>query len=223
KADLCELFNVPPQRVTVVYAGYDPGFTSIPSSSDSATLTQLGITKPYILGLGTLQPRKNFSTLIRAYHQLIEERHIPHQLVIGGGKGWLYEDIFATVQELKLAERVLFLGYVQDEKLPALYRGADVFAFPSLYEGFGIPILEAMGCGTPVVTANTSSLPEVAGEAALQVNPQDSAALADAIWRIIDDTALRESLVCRGFERIKVFSWRTAAETLLKVYHSALL
>jgi glycosyltransferase involved in cell wall biosynthesis len=223
KQDLIELLGIPEERITVVYAGYDPRFNQQPQVNDQAILSQHGIKDPYILGLGTLQPRKNFSTLIRAYNQLAREHQILHKLVIAGGKGWLYDDIFDTVKELGLEERVLFTGFVDDEHLPALYRGAELFAFPSLYEGFGIPIIEAMGCGTPVVTSTSSSLPEVAGDAALCVNPHDSTALTDAMWRSLSDTTLRQTLRQRGLERVKLFSWENAASTLLKVYRKALV
>lgn len=222
KHDLIDLLGIPEERVTVVYAGYDPRFHPQPQAKDRAVHEQYGINGHYILALGTLQPRKNFTTLIRAYNLLVHEHHIPHKLVIGGGKGWLYDDIFATVQELGLGERVVFPGFVADEHLPALYRGADLFAFPSLYEGFGIPVLEAMGCGTPVVTSNTSSLPEVAGDAAICVDPQDSAALADAIWHALSDDTLRQTLRQRGLERVKLFTWEKAAIALLEVYRRAL-
>ncbi len=222
KDDLVELYTIAPERITVVYAGYDPVFEITPSADDAAIRAQYGIKTPYIFGLGTLQPRKNFTTLIRAYYQLIQEKHIPHQLVIGGNKGWLYENIFDAVQQLNLADRVSFLGFVEDAHLPALYRGADLFAFPSLYEGFGIPILESMGCGTPVVTADNSSLPEVAGDAALLVDARDASALADAMWRVLDDSALRQTMRERGLERVKLFSWEKAAETLRSVYRQAL-
>lgn len=222
KNDLIELYKVPQERITVIYAGYDPVFHSDPAADDATIRAHYGIDKPYILGLGTLQPRKNFKTLIYAYYQLIQEQHIPHQLVIGGQKGWLYEDIFDAVRELHLNDRVSFLGFVEDAHLPALYRGAELFAFPSLYEGFGIPILEAMGCGTPVVTANNSSLPEVAGDAALLVDAHDAAALADAMWCIMSDSTCRAALRERGLQRVKLFSWQHAAETLLTVYRQAL-
>ncbi len=218
RRDLIELLDVPEDRVFVVYAGVEGRFRPDPAPDDAARRERHALRRPYILGVGTLQPRKNYARLIRAFHILVQEHGVPHDLVIAGGRGWLYDDVFAAIAELGLEERVRVLGFVDDNDLPALYRGADVFAFPSLYEGFGIPVLEAMGCGTPVVTSNVSSLPEVAGDAALQIPPDDVDALADALWRSIGDTALRESHRTRGFERVARFTWRRAAEDLIGIY-----
>ncbi len=220
RRDLLDLLDVPPERVEVLYAGVEPRYAPQEAAAAQAAARKYGLAQPFILGLGTLQPRKNFARLIRAYHLLRQRHHVPHQLVIGGGRGWLYEDIDATIAELGLAEQVRLVGFVDDADLPALYAGADLFAFPSLYEGFGIPILEAMGCGTPVVTADNSSLPEVAGDAALLVDPLDIEALADALWRVIDDGALRQTLVQRGYQQVQRYTWRAAAETLLGIYRS---
>ncbi|NLG28782.1 MAG: glycosyltransferase family 4 protein [Chloroflexi bacterium] len=222
RADLVELLHAPAERVVVVYAGVETRFARQPAEAVHAVLDKYKLRQPFILGLGTLQPRKNYARLIRAYHQLRREHGVPHQLVIGGGRGWLYEEIDATIAELGLGEQVRLPGFVDDADLPALYSAADVFAFPSLYEGFGIPILEAMGCGTPVVTANASSLPEVAGDAALLVDPNDVPALAHALWRLIDDVALRDALVARGAAQVARFTWQSAAERLLSVYHETL-
>ena len=219
RRDLIELLHVPQDRVFVMYPGVEPPF--VPQSDEGRTqavLRRYGIRAPYILGLGTLQPRKNFPRLIRAYCDLKRTHHLPHQLVIGGGEGWLYQEIDQAIDDLGLREDVLLPGFVADEDLPVLYGAADVFAFPSLYEGFGLPVLEAMACGTPVVASSTSSLPEVAGDAALLVPPEDTHALADSLWRLLDDSALRNQLRARGFERVKLFVWRNAAQSLLSTY-----
>ena len=139
-------------------------------------------------------------------------------LVIAGGKGWLYDDIFAAAETSPLRERIHFAGYVADEDLPALYSLATLFAFPSHYEGFGIPVLESMACGTPVVCANNSSLPEIAGDAALLIEATDTEALADAIHHLVIDTPLREKLIQRGYEQAGKFRWEKAARRLLDVY-----
>ncbi len=223
RQDLVELLGVEEERVFVVYAGVDARFAPrTPDPQRAAVLERYGIRRPFILGLGTLQPRKNFCRLIHAYAQLRDECRVPHQLVIGGGKGWLYEDIFDAVDTLGLHGDVLLSGFVDDADLPTLYRAADAFAFPSLYEGFGIPVLEAMSCGTPVVTSTTSSLPEVAGDAALCVPPDDVGALAHALWRLLDDQELRAVLRERGLAQAGRFTWESAAEQLLRVYRHVL-
>ncbi len=216
--DLVELLGVAPERARVVYAGVEPEFVPRPDAEVAAVRQRYGIQRPYILGLGTLQPRKNFQRLIEAYRLLRQERHIPHQLVIGGGRGWLYEPILEAIARHGLQEDVRLIGFVEDADLPALYTGAEVFAFPSLYEGFGIPVLEAMACGTPVVAAETSSLPEVAGEAALLIPPTDTEALAEALWSALDDGARRADLRARGWEQCRRFTWRASAERLLACY-----
>jgi len=217
--DLIELLHVPQDRVFVVYPAVESRFgPQEDSRTIRAMMRRYGIRRPFILGLGTLQPRKNFPRLIRAYDLLRHEHHIPQQLVIAGGKGWLYDEITETIDELGLGEQVLLPGFVADDDLPALYSAADVFAFPSIYEGFGIPVLEAMACGTPVVTTPVSSLPEVAGDAALLAPPEDVEALADALWQLLDDTALRDELCERGFRQAKRFTWERAAAIVLRIY-----
>jgi glycosyltransferase involved in cell wall biosynthesis len=139
-------------------------------------------------------------------------------LVIAGGKGWLYDDIFAAAKTSPVQDRIHFAGYVADEDLPAVYSLATLFAFPSHYEGFGIPVLEAMACGIPVVCANNSSLPEVAGDAALLVDATDTEALADAMWQLLTDTSLCERLIRNGYDQAKRFTWERAARRLLDVY-----
>jgi glycosyltransferase involved in cell wall biosynthesis len=216
--DLEELLGVPAEQVRVVHAGVEPEFAPRPASEVAAVRQRYGIQRPYLLGLGTLQPRKNFVRLIEAYRLLRQERHIPHQLVIGGGRGWLYEPILEAIEAHGLQEDVLLIGFVEDADLPALYTGAKLFAFPSLYEGFGIPVLEAMACGTPVVASSASSLPEVAGDAALLARPTDVEALAEALWRALDDAALRADLRASGLEQARRFTWAKAAQRLLEGY-----
>mgnify|MGYP005853197579 CR=1 FL=1 len=142
------------------------------------------------------------------------------RLVIVGGKGWLYEDIFATVERLGLEEKVVFPGFVADADLPALYNLADLFVFPSLYEGFGLPPLEAMACGTPVITSSASSLPEVVGEAGLMVEATDVEGLAEAMQRVLEDDALRKGMIARGLEQARQFTWQKAAAKLLSLYEA---
>lgn len=220
RRDLMQLLGVPADKVTVVYPGVEPRFCR---QDDAAELqhvrTQYGIGDgPFILGLGTLEPRKNWPALIRAWAQLRRDNRFTHRLVIGGGKGWLTEGIFEAAKASGFRSEIIFAGFVADADLPTLYSAADVFVLPSLYEGFGIPVLEAMACGTPVVCANNSSLPEAAGDAALLVEASDKAALAAAIRRLVEDAALRSQLQQRGLEQARRFSWDAAAHTLLSTY-----
>jgi glycosyltransferase involved in cell wall biosynthesis len=167
--------------------------------------------------LSTIQPRKNYRRLIQAFSNL-RPLASDLQLVIVGGRGWLYDSILAEVQQLGLEGCVKFPGFVDDEDLPALYSAAVLFAFPSLYEGFGLPVLEAMACGTPVVTSNTSSLIEVGGDAALLVEPTRVDAIEDAMRRILEDADLRQQLVQRGFQQARRFTWDKAASQLKEIY-----
>jgi glycosyltransferase involved in cell wall biosynthesis len=219
RQDVVELLGVAPEGVDVVYPGVDRPFGPIEDREVLEGVKELyGLRYPFVLTVGTLEPRKNLAVLLEAYALLRERHSPPHKLVIAGGKGWLYEGIFRCVEELSLTEEVVFLGYVPEEHLPALYNLADVLAFPSVYEGFGLPPLEAMACGTPVVTSDRSSLPEVVGEAGLMVPADDHEALAEAIGRVLDDAALREDLVRRGLSRAAMFSWEATGQKLLSVY-----
>jgi glycosyltransferase involved in cell wall biosynthesis len=173
-----------------------------------------GIRGDYILYVGTLQPRKNLRRLLKAY-AMVQKRDETPCLVIAGRKGWLYDQIFQQVERLGLETEVIFPGYVPQDDLPTLLSGACFFVFPSLYEGFGLPVLEAMACGTPVLCSNVSSLPEVAGNVALLVDPLDVESMAEAMNRLLQDEGLRAQLVERGFQQVRQFSWdRCARETL---------
>jgi len=221
KDDLVELLDVAPNRIEVVYPGVEERFRPI---KDQAYLEQVrkryNLPPRFILGLGTLQPRKNFTRLIEAFASMQVGKYASLHLAIAGGKGWLYEEIFATVERLGLEEKVVFPGFVADEHLPALYNLADLFAFPSLYEGFGLPPLEALACGTPVVTSDASSLPEVVGQAGLMVKATDVEALAQAMQRVLEDNALREEMIARGLQQAKKFTWEKAAAKLLSLYEA---
>lgn len=219
KHDLIQLFSIKPDTITVVGAGVEERFQPV---TDPAVLEAvrrrygLSPDQPFILGLGTLEPRKNFTGLIDAYSRSPVRQS--HHLVIAGGKGWLYEDIFTAAGTSPVAERIHMIGFVADDDLPALYSLADVFAYPSHYEGFGIPVVEAMACGTPVVCADNSSLPEVAGRAALQVTATDITALAEALHRLTTDDAWRQQAIDEGFVQARKFSWPAATKRLLAVY-----
>lgn len=224
RRDLVELMAVAPERVSVLYPGVESRFGPV---GDTDVLdrvrTYYDLPERFILGLSTLQPRKNFDGLIESYHRLLQTANSEPEiadvhLVIVGGQGWMYEDTLSLVKRLGLETRVHFPGFVADEDLPALYSLAQVFAFPSWYEGFGLPVLEAMACGTPVVAADNSSLPEVVGEAGLLVNAGDTDALVQMLARLLLDRLLRVRLVSAGCEQARRFKWQTAAEGLLGVY-----
>jgi glycosyltransferase involved in cell wall biosynthesis len=185
-----------------------------------AVRRRYALQRPYVLAVGTLQSRKNHTGLIRAAARLIADG-MDVDLVIPGAKGWLYDSIFRTVRDLGLEQRVRFLGFVPDADLPALYSGAEVAALVSLYEGFGLPVLEAMACGTPVVTSNVSSLPEVAGGAAVLVDPRDDDAIAAALARCITDSTLRRDLAERATSHLQQFSWEHTARETLTVLRAA--
>ena len=218
RQDLLNIWQVPPEKVTVLYSGVHERFEPV---GDVALITAVRHKYhlqdwPYILSVGTLQPRKNYQMLIRAFALLADK--VSHHLVISGGKGWLYDEMLAEVERQGLTGRVHFIGFVDDADLPTLYSEADLFVFPSLYEGFGLPLLEAMGCGTAVLTSNSSSLPEVAGTAARQLPPTDEAAWTENMLALLTDIELRDKLVLAGLTQAKQFSWQTAAQQLLKIY-----
>lgn len=223
KNDLIELYQINADRITVVGAGVEKRFQPL---TDSIRLEQvrqryrLPPAEKFILGLGTLEPRKNFTGLIAAF--TASPVRETHHLVIAGGKGWLYDDIFAAARTSPAADRIHLIGFVADEDLPALYNLADIFAYPSHYEGFGIPVIEAMACGTPVVCANNSCLPEVAGDSALQVTATDTSALAEALHRLATEPELRQQAIEAGFRQAGTFTWPAAATRLLQVYQRLL-
>jgi glycosyltransferase involved in cell wall biosynthesis len=220
RADLLRSYHVHPERVHVVPNGIDASLHPI---CDEAQLERFrakhDLPAQFILFLGTLQPRKNLIALLRAWVRLDPVTRLP--LVVVGAQGWKYEPIFDEARALGIANDVLFKGYAEGRDLSFWYSAATIFVYPSLYEGFGLPVLEAMACGAPVISSNSSSLPEVSGDAALLVDPKDVDALAQAVDRLSHDSSLRSQLSSRGIERSKLFSWaRTARETAV-VYHLA--
>ena len=216
--DLSELYAVPPQKITVIHSGVQPRFFADGKPAESP------INQPFILTVGTMQKRKNHITLVRAFAKLLGMGLAPAPvLAIAGGKGWLYEDVLAEIKKLGIEDHVKFLGFVNDADLPALYRAARVFAFPSIYEGFGLPVLEAMAAGTPVVSSNASSLPEVVGDCGLMVNPLDVDGLAAALRTAWSDEAYRADVIPRAISRAKIFTWQKAAAQLMDVYERTLL
>jgi glycosyltransferase involved in cell wall biosynthesis len=214
------LYGADPGRVTVAHLGVDPALKPVRDPDTLASICRkYGISPPYVLYLGTLQPRKNLVRLIEAFREIGKSTNGPSavQLVLAGKKGWLCDDILARAKALGIGEQVVLTGYVEEVDLAALYSGAELFVMPSLYEGFCLPVLEAMACGTPVVCSNVSSLPKVAGEAALLFDPRNVRAMAEAIERVLANTDLRRSLVARGYARARSFTWARCAEQVLAV------
>lgn len=217
RRDLIDLFEVSPDRVQTLYSGVEKFFHPV---TDCARLEEVRaryrLDRPFILSVGTIEPRKNLARLIEAFSRMPRRREV--DLVLAGGKGWLYDEIYRAPEQFGVAEHVRFLGFVPDADLPVLYSLAALVAYPSLYEGFGLPVLEALACGAAVVTSNNSSLPEVAGEAALLVDPRDTEALCEAMARLLDDGALRAELGRRALVQAGKFSWEASARQLAAAF-----
>ncbi|MEZ4520311.1 MAG: glycosyltransferase family 1 protein [Thermomicrobiales bacterium] len=217
--DLVSFYGIDPGRITVIHNGVESIFREHSAEEQSAFRAANDLPDQFILFVGTLQPRKNLDGLLRAY-ALIADR-IGWPLVVIGGAGWLYSPIHRVVRNLGLSDRVRFTGYVEPADLPQWYAAAAIFAFPSHYEGFGLPVVESMASGTPVVTSATSSLPEVAGDAALLVDPSSPAEIAGALLELAENSERRRELARRGVEQSRRFSWRQAAAETHAVYKRA--
>lgn len=220
KKEIMEYLDVAEDRIDIVYPGIDANIYSkdFPPQRFEETKAKYRLPSRYILYLGTLEPRKNIGRIIDAYVLFIKEADEEINLVIAGKKGWMFDEIFKKVEDYGLEDKIIFTGYVDEGDKPLIYKMSDLFIFPSLYEGFGMPVLEAMAAGVPVITSNTSALPEVAGDAALLINPLDVEDIAYAIKKLMKDEALRNSLIQKGQKRSRDFSWKKSAEKLLDIY-----
>jgi glycosyltransferase involved in cell wall biosynthesis len=221
--DLMALYGTPADKITVLYSGVDPAFQRI---EDAAVLQRVRAhyhlpAEPFVLSVGTVQPRKNYPALVEAVAALRARGHAL-SVVIAGGRGWMEDPIYAAIDALNMRDHVHFIGFARDEDLPALYSMASCFALPSLYEGFGLPVLEAMACGTPVITSNLSSLPEVAGDAAILIPPQDIRALANALETVLTNDDRRRSMQQAGVRQAAQFSWDSSARQLAAIYRRLL-
>jgi len=217
KDDILKLYGVKSEKVHVVYPGIKETLSLEPHIYPMKELeNKFGITKKYLLFVGTLQPRKNIRRLIEAFSKVYKSNS-DLQLVIVGRKGWKYEEILSAPEEYGVKDSVAFLDFVKDEDLQMLYKGAQCFVWPSLYEGFGLPVLEAMRYGCPVITSNISSLPEAGGDAAVYVNPENVDDIAEKIKRVLGDKELRESMIKKGYQQVKKFSWEKAAKETLEI------
>jgi glycosyltransferase involved in cell wall biosynthesis len=210
---------MPATKVEVVYNGVDPSFRPLPADEVGAFRRERGLPDRFILFVGTLEPRKNVARLVEAYARLPERRPA---LVLVGGKGWLYDEIFGRVEALNLSREIHCAGYVPADDLPWWYNAAELFVYPSLYEGFGLPPLEAMACGTPVVTSTASSLPEVVGSAGLMVDPTEIEELTTAMERMLKDRDMRQQMRAAGLAQAQRFSWVETARRTVETYRRAL-
>ena len=217
KKDIIKFFKVSSEKIKVIYLGIDERFKKSSASEVRNILDKYTLPPDFILSIGSLLPRKNVVNILKAFHALKKKGH-KEKLVIIGKKAWLYEQIFSVIKEYHLEDDVIFTGYVDDRDLPALYSASELLLFPSLYEGFGLPILEAMACGCPVITSNISSMPEVAGGAAVLVNPKHIDSITQAVDHILLNTGLKDSLIKKGYEQAKKFNWIDTAEKTLQVY-----
>jgi len=222
RRDIVARLHVPRQKVDVIHPGVSSEFRPIEASEKRAQVARrMQLPRGFILFVGNLEPKKNLPTLIRAFARVKRKRGVEQRLVIGGRRGWKCRDVFEAVQEEGLGGQVHFCGRVSDEDLAALYSMADLFVFPSLYEGFGLPPLEAMACGTPVVAGDAGSLPEVLGDAALLVRPESVSELAEAMHRALAEPSLRHDLRRKGMKRARMFDWARAARETVAVYAGA--
>jgi glycosyltransferase involved in cell wall biosynthesis len=219
RQDVHQFFGVPLPNIEVVYPGVDALYRPLAAAEVDAFRQREHLPERFVLHVGTLQPRKNIPTLLEAFAQLPDpDLH----LVLAGGKGWLFDEIFRRVQALGLEKRVRFTGYVADEELPLWYNAATLFVFPSVYEGFGMPVVEAMACGAPVVASRSSSIPEAAGTAGLMFDPHDAADLADRMASVLNDPALSARMQQQGKEHAAKFSWEHAGRQTAVIYRQVL-
>jgi glycosyltransferase involved in cell wall biosynthesis len=221
RRDLHRLLNIALDRVTVVYPGVDARFRPLPPDVCEPVRRRLNLPRRFILFVGTIEPRKNLVRLLEAFARIDPTTGGEDLfLVLAGRRGWMYQPVFAAIDRLNLRDRVQMLDFVADSDLPVVYNLAQVFVYPSLYEGFGLPPLEALACGTPVVTSDNSSLPEVVGNAALLARADDVEALSEGMIRLLKDVALRDRLRQAGLEQARRFCWEASARQIIEHYHT---
>jgi glycosyltransferase involved in cell wall biosynthesis len=222
RQDAMRFLDIPPEKITTVHLGYQEIFRQITDADALSTIRQqYQLPERFIFYAGAIEPRKNVPLLLTVFEKLVQQG-IPHDLVLAGGLGWLYEDVLTQIDSMQARERVHRIGHVPYKDLPAFYNLADVFVYPSVYEGFGLPPLEGMACGTPVITSNISSMPEFVGDAGILVPPNDEEALLDAVQRVLTDDALRQRLRETGPQRAANFTWKHTAQKTLAIYQQVL-
>lgn len=219
RQDTIKLLGVPERKITVIHEAASPIYRPIaPDEARRHVSKAHGLDRDYILFVSTIEPRKNLPGLLQAYRKLLDGYKCSQELVLAGSRGWLSEEVYETVEALNLSDHVRFLGRVPSQQLLYLYNAARVLVHPSFYEGFGLPPLEAMTCGTPTIVSNVSALPEVVGDAAILIDPHDIDGLTVAMWHVLTDENLRASLSTKGLKRAQIFSWKHAAQETLNVY-----
>lgn len=222
KKDIVEYLKVDPEKVyvTPLASRYHPNYLCADKIPELEKQANYNFSQPYLLFVSTIEPRKNITAIISAFNYLKEKHKIEHKLILIGKKGWNYKPIFAAIEHSPWKHHIHHLDYLSDELVALFYSKADVFVYPSHYEGFGLPVLEAMTLGVPVVSSQASSIPEVAGDAALLINPNEPIQLAEAILKVISDSQLRQQLIDKGKEQAKLFTWERTARETLKAYKS---
>ena len=221
KQDLMNYFKISDNKIKVIYEAADQIFQPLSSEKVQHFKDKYDLNYQYILYVGTLEPRKNIPLIIKAFY-ILNKEGFQHKLVIAGKKGWKYKTIYQLIDKLNLQKEVIFIGFIPDNDLPALYNAANLFVYPSLYEGFGLPPLEAMSCGCPVITSNISSLPEVVGDAGIMIDPYSVDELYEAMHKVLINEIVRKDMIKKGLERSQMFSWTKTAEETLKIYKEAL-
>lgn len=217
--DIINTFSLPAEKVRVTYCGIDDRFRLIPDDSLlSRARVKYGLSKKFILYVGALQPRKNIPLLLKAYAKLLKEQDFDHQLVLAGGTGWRNRNIFSLINELNLSKNVKILGYVPDDDLPLIYALAQFLVYPSFFEGFGLPVIEAMACGCPVICSNAASLPEIVQDCAVVFDPLSRSELENAIAKLGSDGGMRQKMKEKGIKRSADFSWEKSARKTIQVY-----
>lgn len=223
KEDLVKLLGVPQRKITVIYEGVNPIYQPIDKTEAHAFVKKtFGLEPGFLFFISTIEPRKNIPALLKAFRWLKDHRRRPEKLVLAGSKGWLFEEVDETIHKLRLENDVVLLGRVHDTEVKYLYNAAGMLVYPSFYEGFGLPPLEAMRCGTPVIVSKIKVMPEVVGDAALMVDPLDEEALGVAMDRLLEDESLRANLIEKGLKRAANFSWEQAARETLAVYRKTI-
>lgn len=220
KTDILKWYSVYEEKIKVIYPGVNEQVNQIEKSNSlfNRLKEKYNISDKFLLFVGTIEPRKNIEGLIKAYRILKRKHRLPHQLVIVGMKGWMYSGVFDLAKNSGLEEEIIFTDYISTEDLNLFYNFADVFIYPSFYEGFGFPIVEAFRCGTPVITSNTSSCAEIAGDAAILIDPYDPGEIVEAVLKTVDDVGLRNKLKDKGLDRAKLFLWEDAAKKTLELF-----